>query len=107
MSAESARAIPAPLFPVDASFDSGTHPRALRFIADAANNCKHVGYEEFNPPSWPSSCAPNKDQWVLTNKRVVCGTGGTYPEEFWQCSDISLVGGKGLIGAPVMFLYLE
>ncbi|CAM9688684.1 unnamed protein product, partial [Sphacelaria rigidula] len=73
----------------------------LQMIYYAANNCKHVGYEEFNPPSWPSSCAPNKDQWVLTNKRVVCGTGGTYPEEFWQCSDISLVGGSNPAPSPM------
>lgn len=62
---------------------------------DAANNCKHVGYDEFEPASWPSSCAPSKSQWVLTEKRILCGTDGAYPEEFWQCSDIKIEFGKG------------
>ncbi|CAM9604115.1 unnamed protein product, partial [Ectocarpus sp. 12 AP-2014] len=53
------------------------------------NACKHIGYEEFNPPSWPSTCAPNKSDWIELN-RYMCGEEGAYPEEFWACSDISL-----------------
>ncbi|CAM9620047.1 unnamed protein product [Ectocarpus fasciculatus] len=49
----------------------------------------HIGYEEFNPPSWPGTCAPNKSDWIELN-RSICGEDGAYPEEFWACSDISL-----------------
>lgn len=65
-------------------------------FTDAANNCKHVGYDEFEPASWPGSCAPSKSDWVLTENRILCGTNGAYPEEFWQCSDIRLTSGEGL-----------
>lgn len=53
----------------------------------------HIGYEEFNPPSWPSSCAPNKSDWIELD-RYVCGTRGRYPEEFWACSDFSMTSGE-------------
>ena len=51
------------------------------------------GYEEFNPPSWPGSCAPNKADWI---NEVVgqCGDGDAYPEEFWNCADIEISAGE-------------
>ena len=61
---------------------------------DTGNTCKHVGYDEFNPKSWPSQCAPDKSDWVELY-RGICGTenypyGEVYPEQFWACSDISI-----------------
>ncbi|CAM9825507.1 unnamed protein product [Pylaiella littoralis] len=53
------------------------------------NTCKHIGYDEFSPPSWPSSCAPKKENWIDTD-RERCRQGGYYPEEFWACSDFSI-----------------
>lgn len=40
----------------------------------------HVGYEEFNPESWPGECAPNKNDWIVP-KPTICGEGNPYPEE--------------------------
>ncbi|CAM9846398.1 unnamed protein product, partial [Laminaria digitata] len=59
---------------------------------DTGNSCKHQGYEEFNPPSWPSKCAPTKADWI---NEVVgqCGDGDAYPEEFWNCADIEITSG--------------
>ncbi|CAM9637072.1 unnamed protein product, partial [Laminaria digitata] len=53
------------------------------------NSCKHQGYAEFNPLSWPSQCAPTKADWI---NEVVgqCGDGDAYPEEFWNCADIEI-----------------
>ncbi|CAM9449279.1 unnamed protein product, partial [Ascophyllum nodosum] len=53
------------------------------------NSCMHPGYEEFNPPSWPSKCAPNKGDWILTGLNM-CGVGDSYPEEYWNCADIEI-----------------
>ncbi|CAN0061871.1 unnamed protein product [Ectocarpus sp. 4 AP-2014] len=33
----------------------------LQMVYHTGNTCYHIGYEEFNPPSWPSACAPNKE----------------------------------------------
>ncbi|CAB1107523.1 unnamed protein product [Ectocarpus sp. CCAP 1310/34] len=50
------------------------------------HTCKHVDYDEFNPPSWRSNCAPHKSDWVFTDLPR-CGTGKyLYAEEFWSCS---------------------
>ncbi|CAM9455943.1 unnamed protein product, partial [Laminaria digitata] len=57
------------------------------------NSCKHIGYDEFEPGSWPGQCASSKDKWVELN-RSICGEGDAYPEEFWACSDISISSGK-------------
>lgn len=70
---------------------------------DTGNTCKHIGYDEFNPPSWPGSCAPNKEDWIELN-RYVCGTNEAYPEEFWACSDISLTSGGCPFWACVFYL---
>ncbi|CAM9570586.1 unnamed protein product, partial [Ascophyllum nodosum] len=53
------------------------------------NTCNHVGYDEFDPSSWPSECAPDKDNWIRPNLKI-CGEGDKYPEEFFSCSDISI-----------------
>eukprot|EP00752_Nemacystus_decipiens_P007761 g6935.t1 len=64
------------------------------------NSCKHQGYAEFNPESWPGSCASSKADWI--NEEVgFCGEGDAYPEEFWNCADISIPsGGAPPPGAP-------
>ncbi|CAM9764793.1 unnamed protein product [Ectocarpus sp. 12 AP-2014] len=61
----------------------------MQMVYHTGNTCYHIGYEEFNPPSWPSACAPNKEDWVDTTGEA-CGQGGYYPEEFWACSDFSI-----------------
>ncbi|CAN0146292.1 unnamed protein product, partial [Ectocarpus sp. 13 AM-2016] len=52
------------------------------------------GHDEFNPPSWPSTCAPENEDWVLMSNSYIgsfglCGTGTAYPEEFWNCAGTS------------------
>ncbi|CAM9710120.1 unnamed protein product, partial [Ectocarpus sp. 13 AM-2016] len=49
----------------------------------------HIGYEEFNPSSWPSACGLNKEHWVDTTGEA-SGQRGYSPEEFWACSDFSI-----------------
>eukprot|EP00752_Nemacystus_decipiens_P016303 g14579.t1 len=73
----------------------------IQMVYYTGNSCKHQGYAEFNPESWPSTCAPTKDQWI--NEEVgFCGEGDNYPEEFWNCADISITsdGGPGLAPTP-------
>eukprot|EP00752_Nemacystus_decipiens_P004741 g4320.t1 len=53
------------------------------------NRCKHIGYDEFDPPSWDRECAPNTTDWTPTDIGL-CGGGLSYAEEFWACSDIKL-----------------
>ena len=43
------------------------------------HRCKHIGYDEFDPPSWNSECAPSTADWIHTDDVSLCGTGG-YPE---------------------------
>ncbi|CAM9914038.1 unnamed protein product [Pylaiella littoralis] len=73
----------------------------VQMVYYTGNSCKHQGYAEFNPPSWPSSCAPAKEDWI---NEVVgqCGEGDRYPEEFWNCADIEITsdGGPGGATAP-------
>ena len=42
----------------------------------------HPGYDEFNPDSWPSECAPSKGDWIKTGPGM-CGDGDNYPEGIW------------------------
>lgn len=63
---------------------------------DTGNACKHPGYDEFEPASWPSKCAPQKEDWIVLN-RYICGEDGSYPEEFWACSDIAITSGEGSV----------
>ncbi|CAM9914105.1 unnamed protein product [Pylaiella littoralis] len=67
----------------------------VQVVYYTGNSCKHQGYAEFNPPSWPSSCAPAKENWI---NEVVgqCGEGDRYPEEFWNCADIEITSGEVL-----------
>ncbi|CAM9506959.1 unnamed protein product [Ectocarpus fasciculatus] len=58
----------------------------LRSYYFTGHRCKHIGYDEFNPPSWPSTCAPEKDDWVLTDIGMCGSTAAWYPEEFWNCA---------------------
>ncbi|CAN0283632.1 unnamed protein product, partial [Ectocarpus fasciculatus] len=66
----------------------------IQMVYYTGNSCKHQGYAEFNPPSWPSSCAPSKADWI---NEVVgqCGDGDAYPEEFWNCADIAITSDGG------------
>lgn len=64
---------------------------------DTGNSCKHIGYDEFNPPSWNSECAPSKSDWINDKLDVCGGDNDIYPEEFWACSDIEIIGGETLI----------
>ncbi|CAN0389856.1 unnamed protein product, partial [Ectocarpus fasciculatus] len=61
----------------------------LQMVHYAGNTCKHVGYDDFEPESWPSQCAPTKAEWINTD-HWMCGMAGAYPEEHWSCSDISI-----------------
>eukprot|EP00752_Nemacystus_decipiens_P006569 g5915.t1 len=56
----------------------------------SGSRCRHVGYDEFDPPSWPSECAPNKEDWIDMSRPSICGERSVYPEEFWNCADISI-----------------
>ncbi|CAM9493185.1 unnamed protein product [Ectocarpus fasciculatus] len=71
----------------------------VQMVYYTGNSCKHQGYAEFNPPSWPSSCAPSKADWI---NEVVgqCGDGDAYPEEFWNCADISITSDGGPAPGP-------
>ena len=60
---------------------------------DAGNSCKHQGYAEFDQQSWPSDCAPTKADWIKESVGQ-CGDGDAYPEEFWNCADISITSGE-------------
>lgn len=79
-------------------------PHTLLPFSVTGQTCNHVGYEEFNPPSWNSECAPNKSSWFrsgLDPVEDICGLKGVtnpeenwgYPQEFWACSDISITFG--------------
>ena len=76
--------------------------RHLSSPSVTAHRCPHIGYDDFNPPSWPSDCAPDKDAWVTYGYRepeAICGTMTSYhsinyPEEFWNCSDIKIEAGE-------------
>ncbi|CAM9296849.1 unnamed protein product [Ectocarpus sp. 6 AP-2014] len=64
-------------------------------VPDTGYRCMRIGYEEFHPPSWPSTCASEKENWVLMSNSYIgsfglCGTGAAYPEEFWNCAGTSV-----------------
>ncbi|CAM9862130.1 unnamed protein product [Ectocarpus fasciculatus] len=66
----------------------------LRSYYFTGHRCYHIGYEEFNPSSWPSQCAPDKSDWVLIAPEWQpnmnqCGIDGGYAEEFWNCAGAS------------------
>ncbi|CAM9761192.1 unnamed protein product [Ectocarpus fasciculatus] len=72
----------------------------MQMVYHTGKTCYHIGYTDFNPPSWPSECAPDKEDWVLINIGEECGKEGFYPEEFWACSDFSITRGERTRGYP-------
>ncbi|CAM9648942.1 unnamed protein product, partial [Ectocarpus fasciculatus] len=54
------------------------------------HKCYHPGYEEFNPPSWGSECAPNKSDWIDLSIDYCGDNEWNLAEEFWACSDIAI-----------------
>ncbi|CAN0447871.1 unnamed protein product [Laminaria digitata] len=65
----------------------------LQMVYYTGNSCRHPGYDEFNPASWDSECAPNTADWINTGVGM-CGDGDAYPEEFWNCADIEITSGE-------------
>ncbi|CAM9451088.1 unnamed protein product, partial [Pylaiella littoralis] len=61
----------------------------LQMVHYTGATCKHIGYDEFAPDSWPSECAPSKADWIEVDL-LMCGMEGFYPEEFWSCADIAI-----------------
>eukprot|EP00904_Undaria_pinnatifida_P011980 jgi/Undpi1/7912/HiC_scaffold_24.g10384.m1 len=61
----------------------------VQMVYYTGNSCRHPGYDEFNPSSWDSECAPNTADWINTGVGM-CGDGDAYPEEFWNCADIEI-----------------
>lgn len=57
------------------------------------HKCRHPGYEEFNPPSWPGECAPNKEDWITLEPEYCGDKEWIYAEEFWGCADFSIMAG--------------
>lgn len=57
------------------------------------HKCYHPGYEEFNPPSWGSECAPNKSDWIDLSIDYCGDNEWNLAEEFWACSDIAITAG--------------
>lgn len=65
-------------------------PSFFACLADTSNSCVPPGYDDFNPDSWNSECAPTKADWF--NPGVgPCGDGDKYPEEYWNCADVTIV----------------
>ncbi|CAM9420102.1 unnamed protein product [Ectocarpus sp. 6 AP-2014] len=54
------------------------------------HKCYHPGYEEFNPASWGSECAPNKSDWIDLSIDYCGDNEWNLAEEFWACSDIAI-----------------
>ena len=53
-------------------------PAPTPFLSPAAGvNCRHTGYDEFDPPSWNSDCAPTTDDWIYPAYGV-CGPSNAY-----------------------------
>lgn len=59
-------------------------------IPDSGAGCKSPGYDEFNPPSWPSECAPDKEDWIATGSHNCNQPGRTWGNLFWNCADIAI-----------------
>lgn len=63
----------------------------LCYSQDSGKGCKYPGYDEFNPTSWGSQCAPTKEDWIAVSSGV-CSKPGKYGNVFWNCADIELTG---------------
>ncbi|CAM9871103.1 unnamed protein product, partial [Scytosiphon promiscuus] len=66
----------------------------------SGDRCRHIGVDEFNPASWNSDCAPNKEDWIDLDTGSICGQGGSYPEEFWACSDFAITSSERPLCGP-------
>ncbi|CAM9871033.1 unnamed protein product [Scytosiphon promiscuus] len=66
----------------------------------SGDRCRHIGVDEFNPDSWNSACAPNKEDWIDLDTGSICGQGSSYPEEFWACSDFAITSNGESDSAP-------
>lgn len=60
---------------------------------DSGKGCKSRGYDEFEPDSWPSVCAPNKEDWIAVDSHECQQPDRTWGNLFWACTDITLVAG--------------
>eukprot|EP00903_Cladosiphon_okamuranus_P009934 g9430.t1 len=71
--------------------DIETSHAILQMVYYTGNSCKHVGYDDFNPPagSWPGAFSSQRADWILRDLSF-CSESTSYPEEFWGCSDIAL-----------------
>lgn len=65
----------------------------LQMVYYTGDRCRHPGYDDFDPPAWPSSCAPNKHDWI-NGDLPMCGEGDAYPQESWNCADIEITPGR-------------
>eukprot|EP00904_Undaria_pinnatifida_P011979 jgi/Undpi1/7911/HiC_scaffold_24.g10383.m1 len=61
----------------------------VQMVYYTGNSCTHPGYDEFNPSSWGSECAPTTSDWIALGVGM-CGDGDFYPEEYWNCADIEI-----------------
>ncbi|CAM9480330.1 unnamed protein product [Sphacelaria rigidula] len=57
----------------------------------SGKGCKSRGYDEFEPDSWPSVCAPNKEDWIAVDSHECQQPDRTWGNLFWACTDITLV----------------
>ncbi|CAM9790497.1 unnamed protein product [Choristocarpus tenellus] len=63
----------------------------MQMIYYTGDKCIYPGYREFNPTSLPNGCANSKDDWINPSTDFPnCGDVGGYPQEFWNCADISI-----------------
>lgn len=66
----------------------------------SGNTCKHPGYDEFNPPSWPSECGPNKEDWIDTTAGECRRPSARWGNVFMGCSDIAIKSCKKQLELP-------
>ncbi|CAM9637939.1 unnamed protein product [Ectocarpus sp. 4 AP-2014] len=57
--------------------------------------CKSPGYDEFTPDSWPSECAPDKEDWIATGSHDCNSPGREWGNLFWNCADIAIKSSSG------------
>lgn len=62
----------------------------MHAIPDSGAGCRSPGYDEFDPPSWPSECAPNKEDWIAVNSHYCNSPGREWGNLFWNCADIAI-----------------
>ncbi|CAM9974029.1 unnamed protein product, partial [Pylaiella littoralis] len=62
----------------------------------SGKGCRSPGYEEFNPSSWPSECAPDKEDWIAVTSHPCNSVDREWGNIFWNCADITLTSGEKL-----------